>query len=98
MYVYIESEKGLWTAGFYDPEDNWVPDSDHFIKEEAAKRVAWLNGNKTSSVGRQKYKYLRKYLEPNQVIAQGIVSELAEEGWEMVCGTGDVFWFKKEIQ
>ena len=45
MYVYIESEHNLWTVGFYDPKGNWHPDSDHDNREEAAKRVAWLNGS-----------------------------------------------------
>jgi hypothetical protein len=45
MYVYIRSEPGLWTVGFYTPDDKWNPESDHNSSEEAAKRVAWLNGN-----------------------------------------------------
>lgn len=44
MYVYIQSEPGLWTVGFFDPQGNWHTDSVHDVKEEAAKRVAWLNG------------------------------------------------------
>lgn len=50
MWVYINSENGpeyhLYTVGFYDPQGNWHPDSDHEDQEEAAKRVAWLNGSK----------------------------------------------------
>lgn len=45
MYVYIQSEPGLWTVGFYDPTNNWQPESDHDNKEDAANRVAFLNGN-----------------------------------------------------
>ncbi len=49
MYVYIESEHNadgsLWTVGFYSPDGKWGPESDHNIREDAAKRVAWLNGN-----------------------------------------------------
>jgi hypothetical protein len=44
MYVYIQSEPGLWTVGFYDPSGKWHGDSDHSDREEAAKRVAFLNG------------------------------------------------------
>lgn len=47
MYVYIESERGLWTAGFYDPQGAWQPESDHASKEEAAARVHYLNGGST---------------------------------------------------
>ena len=43
-YVYRETEKGLWTVGFYDPSGEWHPESDHDIKDEAVKRTAWLNG------------------------------------------------------
>lgn len=54
MYVYIQSdrweEKGyvhyLYTVGFYDPKGEWHPESDHSTTEEAAERVAWLNGSK----------------------------------------------------
>lgn len=43
-WVYIRSEPGLWTVGFYDPEGKWHPDSDYNDREEAAKRVHYLNG------------------------------------------------------
>lgn len=45
MYVYIKSEPGLWTVGFYAPGGQWIPESDHDDPEKAAQRVAWLNGN-----------------------------------------------------
>ena len=48
MYVYIESEPGLWTVGFYDPTGKWNPESDHRSCIEAARRVAWLNGANVS--------------------------------------------------
>lgn len=44
MYVYIQSEPQLWTVGFYDPDGNWQPESDHPNRDEAAARVAYLNG------------------------------------------------------
>ncbi len=46
MYVYIQTETSpdLWTVGFYQ-DGNFFPESDHFDKEEAAKRTAWLNGS-----------------------------------------------------
>ena len=49
MYVYIKSEPGLWTVGFYTPNGEWMPESDYNTSEEAAKRVAWLNGGKEKS-------------------------------------------------
>ena len=45
MYVYIQSEKNLWTVGFYSPDGKWHPESDHESTESAAKRVAYLNGS-----------------------------------------------------
>lgn len=44
-YVYIRSEPGLWTVGFYRPDGKWESESDHGSSEEAAQRVAWLNGS-----------------------------------------------------
>jgi hypothetical protein len=46
MYVYIRTEKQLWTVGHYDPNGKWIPESDHDSKEEAAERVHYLNGSK----------------------------------------------------
>lgn len=43
-YVYIRSEPVLWTVGFYDPAGKWQPESDHGSSEQAAERVAYLNG------------------------------------------------------
>ena len=45
MWVYVASEPGLWTVGFYDPRGTWHSDSDHSDRENAAERCAWLNGN-----------------------------------------------------
>ena len=44
MYVYIRSQPGLWTVGFYKPDGGWEPESDHDDREQAAARVAYLNG------------------------------------------------------
>ena len=49
MYVYVQSEPSLWTVGFYDPKGKWVPESDHDNSEDAARRVAWLNGSNKES-------------------------------------------------
>lgn len=44
QYVYIKSEPQLWTVGFYRPDGKWQSESDHESKEQAAERVALLNG------------------------------------------------------
>lgn len=49
-YVYIRSEPGLYTVGFYDPKGIWHSESDHNDREEAAKRVRFLNGGKDETV------------------------------------------------
>jgi len=43
-WIYLRSEPGLWTVGFYDPEGRFQTDSDHIVREDAARRVAYLNG------------------------------------------------------
>jgi hypothetical protein len=43
-WVYIRSEPGLYTVGFYDPNGEWHPDSDWGKKSEAADRCHYLNG------------------------------------------------------
>ena len=45
MYVYLRTEPALWTVGSYNPDGGWMPESDHSDREQAARRVAWLNGN-----------------------------------------------------
>lgn len=46
-WIYMQTEPNLYTVGFFDPRDNeWHTDSDHDIREDAAKRVHWLNGGK----------------------------------------------------
>jgi len=44
VYVYILTQPGVWTVGFYRPNGDWVPESDHRSPDEAASRVNWLNG------------------------------------------------------
>lgn len=44
MYVYIKSEPGLWTVGFFLPDGKWRPESDFNSMREAARRVNYLNG------------------------------------------------------
>lgn len=43
-WVYITSEPGLLTVGFYDPSGKFQSDSDHADREAAARRVSFLNG------------------------------------------------------
>jgi len=47
-WVYLRSEPGLWTVGYYDPSGRWQADSDHGSSDEAAERVHWLNGGDVS--------------------------------------------------
>lgn len=43
-WVYIRSEPGLYTVGFFSPDGKWNTDSDWGSQEDAAKRVHYLNG------------------------------------------------------
>lgn len=45
MFVYRQTQIGLWVVGFYEPGTNkWIPESEHYAPNEAAARTAWLNG------------------------------------------------------
>lgn len=46
VWVYVKSEPNLFTVGYYTPDGEWMPESDHSSSEEAAKRVHYLNGGK----------------------------------------------------
>lgn len=64
-WVYIQSEVSpdLFTVGFYKPDGTWEPDSDHRDREEAAKRVRYLNGgNEMSDEIRKSMYELADYL------------------------------------
>lgn len=44
MWVYKQTERSLWTVGFYSPDGEWVPESDYPSSDAAALRVRFLNG------------------------------------------------------
>jgi hypothetical protein len=48
-WVYLRSEPGLWTVGFYDPSGEWHAESDWGSSEEAATRVHYLNGGRATA-------------------------------------------------
>jgi hypothetical protein len=47
-YVYIKTESQLWTTGHYGPDGTFHTDEDFDDSEDAADRVAWLNGSPES--------------------------------------------------
>lgn len=53
IYIYLQTEKHLWTVGFYAPDGSFQPEKDFGIDEggaeAAARRVAWLNGGGSNS-------------------------------------------------
>lgn len=70
MYVYLESEPQLWTVGYYDAKHKWIPESDHSSGDDAAERVAWLNGDGDAfPISRSELESLRFRLkEANELI------------------------------
>jgi hypothetical protein len=44
MWVYQSFELGLWTVGFYKPDGEFEPQSEHDSEHDASKRVHYLNG------------------------------------------------------
>jgi len=61
MYVYVNSEPGLWTVGFYDPSGHWHADSDHETRESAAYRVHFLNGGKDDELDDEPIRPITRY-------------------------------------
>lgn len=49
MWVYRQTEPRLWTVGFYAPDGSWHTDSDHDVREDAARRSSFLNGGGVAS-------------------------------------------------
>lgn len=51
MYVYLmnrnepSGSSAKYTVGFYKPDGEWEAESDHATTDQAAARVAWLNGS-----------------------------------------------------
>jgi hypothetical protein len=43
-FVYIQSERQLWTVGHYDGNGKFQPESDHGSPDAAAARAVALNG------------------------------------------------------
>lgn len=43
-WIYIRSEPGLYTVGFFEPGGKWHAESDFNDQGEAAARVHYLNG------------------------------------------------------
>lgn len=43
MYVYLRTED-VYVVGFYRPDNEFVPESDHRSRDDAARRVHYLNG------------------------------------------------------
>jgi hypothetical protein len=46
MWVYIPSDDGRYEVGFFAPDGQWFSDATYSCKEDAAKRVNFLNGGK----------------------------------------------------
>ena len=44
MWVYLRTEKRLWTVGYYRPDGKFETDDDFDDRDAARDRVAYLNG------------------------------------------------------
>lgn len=44
MYVYKETQTGIWTVGFIWPDGQFYAESDYAKRDDAAGRVHYLNG------------------------------------------------------
>ena len=92
MWVYIISEPNLYAVGFYTPQGVWNTDSDHDSREDAAERVAWLNGGGRLGIRPTKYRKPHQNLggRPEKYPeAKEIVFRLREKDQE---ASGVVIW------
>ena len=51
MYVYqrvVCETTPMWVVGFFRPDGAFISDSDHELREAAARRVHWLNGGNST--------------------------------------------------
>lgn len=44
MHVYIAHSNSFFSVGHYAPDGTFIPESDYGLREQAAERVAFLNG------------------------------------------------------
>lgn len=63
-YVYIKAKPELWTVGFYMPNGGWVSESDHDNPDDAARRVALLNGEGSRSFDEWIFTHFREHPDP----------------------------------
>lgn len=87
-YVYIESERWrdgpvirhLYTVGYYAPSGKFIPESDHSTKEEAAERVAYLNGSGFDFCGfiRRQHEFSQCTFGPGERV-DGIIKHIEKE-------------------
>ncbi|MEX2964238.1 hypothetical protein [Microbulbifer sp. TYP-18] len=71
MYVHMQSEPGLWTVGFYTPDGQWKPESDHSNQEDAANRAAFLNGGSPEKQEQPETKHYYLQLDNNPLFVSG---------------------------
>lgn len=43
-WVYLQSEPGLWTVGYYSPTGAFYSDADFDTRDDARRRCHYLNG------------------------------------------------------
>jgi hypothetical protein len=74
MYVYIRSEPGLFTVGFYAPDNQWHPDSDWNTQIEAANQVAFLNGQNSNHLRKMEERifHLEEKIKNLEPVIEGI--------------------------
>ena len=77
QWVYVRSEPGLYTVGFYSPDGEWYTDSDHGSKEDAGNRVAQLNGQRLDNLNDllRKALILLRYPDPNVAGAVELIAK-----------------------
>ena len=99
MYVYIKkSEAGVYTVGFYAPDDEWHPESDWPTREEAAGRVIELNGGikrpEENEENKEKLAVVVKCFEENI----GIITPMVAEELKDIAEAYPTSWFVEAVR
>ena len=89
MWVYKRAKnEPLFTVGFYSPNGEWHTDSDWENKDEAAKRVSYLNGGTDTEEDFKRRIRNPYFLKLNKTVTIGVRNDSYDVFWSMAITHG----------